>query len=124
MQNISKWVHLGFLACGVLAWVFSREIFLLGFDPLGWNRMNWVVPPSDIAGIVTGAALFIYLLRSQQAAGFTGAAFAELAKVTWPDPKETGLSTGVVSVMLAIATLCILLFDTIWTWVAQALFYA
>ena len=123
MQNISKWVNLSFLACGVLVWVFSREIFLLAFDPMGWNRMNWVVPPSDISGIIVGAGLFIYLLRSQKAASFAEAAFAELAKVTWPNPKETGLSTGVVSVMVGIATLCILLFDTLWAWIAQVLFY-
>lgn len=124
MQNISKWVNLSFLVCAVLAWVFSREIFLLVLDPLGWNRMNWLVPPSDIAGILAGAILFASLLRSRRAADFAGAAMAELAKVTWPNPKETGLSTGVVSIMLGIATLCILLFDTIWAWIAEALLYA
>ncbi|MBI4124545.1 MAG: preprotein translocase subunit SecE [Deltaproteobacteria bacterium] len=85
--------------------------------------MNWIVPPSDIAGILAGAVLFITLLRSQKATGFTEAALAELAKVTWPNPKETGLSTGVVSVMVGIATSFILLFDTLWAQVAERLLY-
>lgn len=123
MPNLKKWVNLSFFAIGVLAWVFLREIFALIFDLAGWAEPPWLVAPSDIAGIVTGVGLFIGLAASAKANLFFSEAYAELAKVTWPKRKETALSTGVVSVMVGIATLCVLFFDTIWNWVADTILY-
>lgn len=123
MPNLKKWVNLSFFAMGVLAWFFLREIFALIFDFVGWVEPSWLVPPSDIAGIVTGVGLFIGLVRSSKADAFFSEAYAELTKVTWPKKNETVLSTGVVSVMVAVATLCVLFFDTIWNWVADRILY-
>ena len=123
MQNLSKWVHLSFLAGAVLAAVLLRELFTLAFDPLGFNRLDWIVSPADLAGIFCGAALFIFLLRFEKATTFLTEVFSELAKVTWPNTKETGLSTGVVAIMVGIATFCIMLFDSLWSWVSERLLY-
>lgn len=123
MPNLKKWVNLSFFAMGVLAWFFLREIFALIFDLVGWAEPSWVVAPSDIAGVATGLGLFIWLVRSAKANDFFSEAYAELAKVTWPKKNETVLSTGVVSAMVAVATLCVLFFDTIWNWVADSILY-
>lgn len=123
MQNLTKWVNLSFLVCGVLGWALLREIFLIAFDPLGWNRMNWLIAPSDLAGILGGAVLFIGLWKSQKANVFLTEVITELSQVTWPKRKETALSTGVVSILLTIATLAILLFDSIWAWLAEQFLY-
>lgn len=123
MANIKKWIRLSFLGCGILAWVFFREAFTLAFDPLGLNRLDWVIPPADVAALLLGLTLFVALLRWERATIFLTEAFSELAKVTWPNKKETALSTGVVSIMLGIAALCILFFDSIWGFVAEKLLY-
>lgn len=123
MQNLTQWVNLSFLACGVLAWAFLRELFFLGFDLLGWNRLNWLIAPSDVAGMVAGAILFVVLWKNQKAKVFLSEVFTELTKVTWPKRKETALSTGVVSILVALATLSILIFDSLWAWVATQWLY-
>lgn len=123
MQNLTKWVNLSFLACGLLAWALLRELFFLLFDPIGWNRLNWIVSPPDLAGIGCGAVLYLGLWKSSKANTFLTEVLTELAKVTWPKRKETALSTGVVSILIGLATLCILIFDSLWAWVAEKLMY-
>ena len=123
MPNLQKWVNLSFLSVGIIAWVLLRQVFVLAFEPLGFNRVDWLLSPSDIAGFVSGFIVFIALLRSAKAHSYLTEVMGELAKVTWPDGKETVLSTGVVAVMLAIATLCILIFDTVWIWVVDKFLY-
>ena len=123
MPNLQKWVNLSFLSVGIIAWVLLRQVFVLAFEPLGFNRVDWLLSPSDIAGFVSGFIVFIALLRSAKANSYLTEVMGELAKVTWPDGKETVLSTGVVAVMLAIATLCILIFDTVWIWVVDKFLY-
>ena len=124
MPNLQKWVNLSFLFCGIIVWILMRQVFALGFEPLGFNRVDWFVSPSDIAAFLTGFATFIFLIRSTKAGNYLTEVIAELAKVTWPNGKETVLSTGVVSVMLAIATVCILIFDTVWVWIVDKFLYS
>ncbi|MBL7684614.1 MAG: preprotein translocase subunit SecE [Deltaproteobacteria bacterium] len=40
---------------------------------------------------------------------------SELGKVTWPTQKETVASTGVILVMVAIASGILFVFDTVWS---------
>lgn len=123
MHNLQKWVNLSFLAGGVLVSVFLREIFALAFDLLGWTGFDWFMQPADIAGVAVGIFVFIFLMRSVKANDFLSAVYAELAKVTWPKRKEAALSTGVVAVLVAIATMAILFFDTIWKWISDKAVY-
>ena len=85
--------------------------------------MNWIIAPSDVAGFVCGGAMFLILLRWEKANLFLDEVFGEVAKVTWPKGKETLVSTGVVAILVTIATLCILLFDSVWVWVAERVLY-
>ena len=123
MPNLQKWVNLSFLACGLLVWVLLREVFTLAFDALGLNRFDWVISPADIAGIVIGFVTFLVLWRLPKANTYLTDVLAELAKVTWPPRKETFLSTGLISIFLAIATLFVLMVDSIWGWVVDTLLY-
>lgn len=122
-SSFKKWIQLIFLACGILAWVLLRELTTLLFGAVGFTRLNWIVAPSDIAGLAMGAMLFFLLLRWEKASLYLGEVLGELTKVTWPKRKETLLSTGVVSILIGIATLCILLFDSVWVWVAEKFLY-
>ncbi|MDO8526180.1 MAG: preprotein translocase subunit SecE [Deltaproteobacteria bacterium] len=123
MPNLQKWVNLSFLICGVLGWIFLRGLFALAFEPLGWNRLDWFIAPSDVAGIISGLVLFLGLVWSPPAGNYLAEVISELGKVTWPARKETVVSTGVVIVMLTIATVFVMLFDTIWVWVVDTFLY-
>ena len=123
MPNFKKWVNLSFLFCGVVTWIFLREIFEVVFNSIGFIQPQWLLTPSDLAGIAAGAVVFIALVKWPRANIYLDNVLAELSKVTWPDRKETVVSTGVVAVLVAIATLCILFFDTVWAWIARSTLY-
>ena len=123
MPNFKKWVNLSFLFCGVVTWIFLREIFEVVFNSIGFIQPQWLLAPSDLAGIAAGAVVFVALVKWPRANIYFDNVLAELSKVTWPDRKETVVSTGVVAVLVAIATLCILFFDTVWAWIARSILY-
>ncbi len=123
MPNLKKWVNLSFLFCGFIVWTFFREIFDAVFSAIGFIQPDWPVSPSDVAGILIGLIVFVGLLKWPKANDYLNSVLLEMTKVIWSDRKETVISTGVVSVMVGIATICILLFDTVWSWVAKALLY-
>ena len=47
---------------------------------------------------------------------------AEVAKVTWPSRKETMVSTGMVFVMVVLASVFFLLVDQFFAWAVKLLF--
>ncbi|MHC8509377.1 MAG: preprotein translocase subunit SecE [Rhodospirillales bacterium] len=46
----------------------------------------------------------------------------ETSKVTWPTPKETWISTGMVFVMVILAAIFFMAVDQVLSWGVQALF--
>ena len=46
----------------------------------------------------------------------------EISKVTWPDRRETGLSTAMVFVMVSVAAVFFLLIDQVFAWMIKLLF--
>lgn len=123
MPNLKKWVNLSFLLTGILAGFLFREACTTLYDWVGWRPIDWVLSQADLSGIAAGAALFIGLARSTKATGFLSDVFVELSKVTWPKRKETLVSTGVVSILLGIAAICVMLFDAVWVWVTDTFLY-
>ncbi|MBI5300184.1 MAG: preprotein translocase subunit SecE [Deltaproteobacteria bacterium] len=123
MPNLRKWVNLSFLICGVLVGFLFREAFSSLYDWIGWRVYDWVLSPADLSGIAVGFILFVGLVRSEKATNFLTDVLVELSKVTWPNRKETLVSTGVVSILLGIAALCVTLFDSVWMWITEKFLY-
>ncbi len=115
MQRSKKAVSLIYLACGFIAWMLFREMFssiwAIARLPM---PADWFITPADVISIVLGAAVFVVLLRSEAVNVFTNEVITELGKVTWPQRKETVLSTGVVSVLVGICAVILFLFDMVW----------
>ena len=115
MQNIQKWVSLSLLVVGITTWLLLRQMSEVALTLLPWRLQGeWIVPPQDWVGIVGGIVLFVTLRRSAKVTEYIAEVIGELSKVVWPMRKETVLSTGVVAVMVAIASLVMLAFDTLW----------
>lgn len=115
MQRSKKAVSLIYLACGFIAWMLFREMFAsiwaIARLPM---PADWIVSPVDAISIVLGIVVFVVLLKNATVNVFTNEVITELGKVTWPNRKETVLSTGVVSVLVGICAVILFLFDMIW----------
>ena len=115
MQRNQKLVSLIYLACGFVAWLISRELFETVWAVAKIKQpVDWILSPSDILAIVVGIVTFIIMIRIKTVSEFTNDTITELGKVTWPKRKETVLSTGVVSVLIGIASAILFGFDMIW----------
>lgn len=122
MSDITKWVRLSFLGCGVLAWVFLRQLADFIFDYFNFFTVQWVVSPSDIVGIAVGFFLFLFLVRSSKATKYLEECLAELMKVSWPKGKESVMSTGVVTILIGIATALVVVMDLLFSFGAEKLY--
>ena len=115
MQRNRKAVSIIYLACGFISWMIFREmmasVWVMAHLPA---PVEWVVAPSDIIAAVIGIATFVILLKNARVNIFTNEVINELSKVVWPPRKETVLSTGVVSVLVAICAVILFLFDLTW----------
>ena len=115
MQRNKKAVSLIYLACGAVSWLLFREIvstvWVLAKLPM---PMGWIVSPVDILAAAIGISTFVVLVKSAKVNLFTNEVITELGKVTWPNKKETVLSTGVVSVLVGICAMILFGFDMLW----------
>ncbi len=103
------------LGLSVLAWWFIREFILTIWDffrlPI---QENWPVSLPEILAFGIGLATFIILKRQKKVNEFGLEVINEFSKVTWPTQKETALSTVVIIIMVAIASVILFFFDVIW----------
>ncbi len=103
------------LGLSVLAWWFIREFLLTIWDffrlPI---QENWPVGVPDLLAFVIGIATFIVLKRQKKVNEFGLEVINEFSKVTWPTRKETALSTVVIVIMVAIASVLLFFFDVMW----------
>jgi preprotein translocase subunit SecE len=83
---------------------------------------DWPFTPADLIGAVAAVAVFIILKRHKKVNQFSSEVLTELSKVTWPPKKETILSTVVIAVMVAICSVILFSFDTLWGTLVKLLY--
>lgn len=104
------------LAASALAlWLLLRqmleqvwEIFRL---PL---FVDWPIQVPALGALVGAVAFFVLVKRNNKAMTFLDEVANELSKVTWPNGRETVMSTGVIIVMVGIASMILFGFDVLW----------
>ncbi|HPW45393.1 MAG TPA: preprotein translocase subunit SecE [bacterium] len=115
MRSDRKILSLIFLACGAIAWMILRELFesiwVVAKLP---SPAGWVLSPSEMLAVLSGAAVFIIMYTNSKVTEFTGEVIAELSRVVWPNRKETALSTVVVTVLVMICAMILFGFDMLW----------
>ncbi|HPQ80411.1 MAG TPA: preprotein translocase subunit SecE [bacterium] len=115
MQRSQKTVSLIYLFCGFLTWMIARELVATIWVAAGIPMpIDWMISPPDIVAAGAGILTFVLLVRSTRVNEFTNEVITELSRVVWPARKETMMSTGVVSVLVAICALIFFLFDMLW----------
>ncbi len=115
-----RWVDIGLAFAGVIVAFLFAQIF----DAV-WSYFEWPVYADYgvglpvLLGVFVGAVVFLSLRLSKGVTVFLTEVVYELSKVTWPQRKETMISSVVVLVMVAIASVIVFLFDGLWGTVSE-----
>src|SRR4030095_3608966 len=110
-----KWLDLGLAFIGAVVWLILRGAFNLLWEFFRLPTFqDFPVGIPEILAFAAGAVTFVVLRRHPKVKEFGIEVLNELSKVTWPSRKETMISTGVIMVMVGIASLILFFFDTAW----------
>lgn len=123
MQNTKKWIQISYLFLAALTWIFfyhlSETIWDLAKLPL---FPDWALSPPQMIAFVAAIILFVILQKNEKINEFSVEVASELSKITWPDKKETVLSTGVIAVMVAICAVILFAFDSLWGTIVKTMY--
>lgn len=111
-----KWIAFSFLAfSALLSYLLSTLLHFLSLS-YDWEAKVRHVD-TFIQGGTLGAGLlcFLLLFLNPRIHQFMGEVVLELSRVTWPTPRETAMSTWVVTVMVLISGFVLGLLDYLWT---------
>ena len=118
-----NWVNIGFSLIALVVFFVSKQVMLLVFDLFRLPVFDeWVVSLPVITALVLGLVTFFGLKKWNAANQFGLEVVSELAKVTWPLRKETLVSTVIVAIMVGIASLFLVTFDTVWAFLTTKFF--
>lgn len=118
-----KWVDIALVLTCLAVGVLLGQVLTLaweGFDlPL---KEEWPIQMPMGIGLLVCLLALVFIKSHAKAMGFLYEVANETAKVFWPQPKETGLSTVVVIVMVGIASLIFALYDGVFGTLTNKLF--
>ena len=121
MENpYQKWVQLSYLAVSALLSfiVFSFAMKLAGVYDIESKVRNFEII-ARLSAVGIGLILFWVLYRHAKTNEFMGEVATELARVTWPTPKETASATLITIVMVLVSGMILGFLDYVWTRVVQ-----
>lgn len=115
MVSYQRWINISYLVVSALLWLVFRHLAELVWD---LTRMpvsqDVIMAPTDWIALVLSVVVFVTLLRNRRLNEFMGEVSQELAKVTWPPRKESVMSAGIITVLVAIVSLLLVGFDSLW----------
>lgn len=115
MNANKKYLDLGFGAVALIVWLMFRQLFVFAWE---FFRLpvyeNFAIGIPDVLAFLLALVVFVVLKRNAKISEFGLEVISELSKVTWPTRKETMVSTGVIMVMVAIASVLMFGIDTLW----------
>lgn len=116
MVSYQRWINISYLVVCALLWLFFRHIAELVWSLARFKAASAdaILAPTDWIALGLSVLVFVVLLRNRRLNEFMGEVAQELAKVTWPPRKESVMSAGVISVLIAIVSLLLVGFDTLW----------
>lgn len=125
-MNVKRYVNMGFVVLGLLAWVVLSPFFawLIGLVSPVWDMpvIGAEFRVSDILGFVSAVALTAYLFVRDDIYTHAMEIGNELSKVTWPKWDETRTSTIVVVITTIIVASILGLFDFVWAKVTALIY--
>jgi len=122
MERYRKYIDFSLLLAAAVVWFLLRH-----FLTQVWELFRLPVVDSlpislpSLIALLVAAGGFFFVRTNVKAFGFLNDVAAELTKVTWPTSQETLASTGVIIVMVGIASLIMFGFDALWGTLTRSL---
>ncbi|MFO1464697.1 MAG: preprotein translocase subunit SecE [bacterium] len=115
MERYKKYIDLGLALAAVALWFLLRQFLLQLWELFHLPLMeNLPLELPGIIALVVAGGLFLFFRTNAKSMTFLSEVATELAKVSWPTMQETVASTGVIVVMVGIASLIMFGFDALW----------
>ena len=119
-MKTKKIINICLIILCVFLYLVASQIAELVFDWLEIaTTRNYLLTLPEIVSIVFCVLVFVLTSRNKRLSEFLNEAVTELSKISYPTKKESGQSAVVVIVMVAIATLFLALFDSVWSFLTQ-----
>ncbi len=115
MNPNKKYLDIALVVLALIVWALFHQLLSFGWGLLRLPVYEFlpVSVPAIIAAVLA-IITFVILKRNETVNEFGLEVVVELSKVTWPTRKETMLSTGVIIVMVAIASVLMFGIDALW----------
>ena len=124
MNQVQKWVNLSLLVGTFCLFAFLAKMTGWLWELVQFPRFEGLPVSMDtLAALGVSVAAGVVTRRSQRANQFLNEVVVELGKVTWPPRKETVASSGVVIVLVGIATVIMTVVDVIWAKMARGVLF-
>jgi len=115
MNRYRKWIDLVLALCGVAMWFVLRQMFEQVWELFRLPLMSdWPIQFPALTALALSLMAFVLVRRNKKTMTFLDEVSIELSKVSWPKGKDTVSSTGVIIVMVGIASVILFVFDIIW----------
>lgn len=123
MNRYRKWIDLFLVLSGVALWFLLRQMFSQVWEIFRLPFYSeWPIQLPALLALVLALLAFVLVKRNVKVMGFLDEVSQELSKVTWPQKKDTVTSTGVIIVMVGIASLILFFFDFLWGTLTKSFF--
>ncbi len=115
-KSDSAWLAYSYLALVlVVAYVFYQAIYTLGVYTMWVERYDQFYPAfSGIASATFGVLAVFAYARNEARREYHLSVIAEVRKVRWPSFENTKKMTLIVAVVVAIFSVILFVFDSIW----------
>lgn len=123
MANLKRWINISYFFLAAITWVFFYYLTDTIWTLAGFRvSSDWYIQPSQTVAFAAAAAFLLVMFKNEKIGTFASEVATELSKVTWPERKETILSAGVISIMIAICAVILFAFDSLWGTVVKVIF--
>ena len=125
-MNVKRYVNMGFVLGGILAWVCFAPFFAWVFELIApaWDRplIGTEFRVSNLLGLTSAVLLTAYFFVRDDIHTQAMEIGNELSKVTWPKWDETRTATIVVIITTIIIASLLGFFDIVWAWVTDHIY--
>lgn len=123
MQNVKRWIQVSFVLLAGITWIFFYYLSDTLWDLFKLpSPADWFVMPPQLIGGVAAVILYVILHKNTEINQFASEVASELSKVTWPDKKETVLSAGIIIIVIAICSMIMFGFDSLWGTIVKIMY--
>lgn len=104
----------------VAAYVFHQAIYTLGVQTMWVEKYDEYYPIfNNLSSVALGLLTVYFYTRSKERREYHLSVIAEIRKVRWPTIDNTKKMTLIVVVVVAIFSVILFVFDSLWLWILR-----